>query len=129
MNKIFLSAFLAIEVFLLGACVTSVPISGDTRAGSVLKSDEARKVSTWAKSETKCNRVDSIDTKVIAVNPVGTGDTEASRKYGSVNERWVVNLCGMSVPFSVTFTPDGQGGTYTGTSHKPGDWLIPSVQP
>lgn len=105
-------------VFLLTACATPVPISGDTKAGDSLKSDTARQVSMWARVETKCDRIDSIETQVIKINPSGTGNTEAARKYGSVNERWVVNLCGKSVPFSVTFTPDGQGGTFFSTSRE-----------
>jgi len=105
-------------VLFLAACATSIPISGDTKAGDSLKSDTARQVSMWARVETKCDRIDSIETQVIKINPVGTGNTEGSMKYGSVNERWVVNLCGKSVPFSVTFTPDGQGGTFFSTSRE-----------
>lgn len=117
-NQGFLSALLAVGVLSLAACATSIPINGDTKAGDTLKSDTARKVSMWARAETKCDRIDSIETKVISVNPVGTGKSEASRKYGSVDERWVVNLCGNSIPFSVTFTPDGQGGTFFTTSRE-----------
>jgi hypothetical protein len=72
----------------------------------------------WAKVETKCDRIESIETQVISVNPIGTGNTAGEKKYGSVNERWVVNLCGKSIPFAVTFTPDGQGGTFFSTSRE-----------
>jgi len=100
------------------ACATPISISGNTKAGDTLKSDTAKQLSMWARVETKCERIESIDTQVIAVNPAGTGSTEGSKKYGSINERWVVNLCGKSIPFSVTFTPDGQGGTFFSTSRE-----------
>ncbi len=112
------AVLLFIGVLSIVACATPISISGETKAGKTLKSDTARQVSMWAKVETKCDRIDSIETKVISVNPVGTGNTPGSRKYGSVNERWVVNLCGKSIPFSVTFTPDGQGGTFFSTSRE-----------
>jgi hypothetical protein len=93
-------------------------MSGETKAGDTLKSDTARNISTWAKIETKCDHIDSIQTKIIKTNPIGTGKSVASREYGSVDEKWVVNLCGTSIPFLVTFTPDGQGGTFFRTSRE-----------
>jgi hypothetical protein len=70
----------------------------------------------WAKMETQCKQIDSIQTQALKVNPVGTGETEGSRKYGSVEERWIVNICNKEIPFLVTFTPDGQGGAFFSTS-------------
>lgn len=105
-----------IMVSLLAACATPVPMSGETRAGDTLKNDTTRNISAWAKMEAKCDRIDSIQTEIIKINPVGTGKTAGSRKHGSVDERWVVHLCGKAIPFSVTFTPDGQGGTFFSTS-------------
>jgi hypothetical protein len=97
-----------------------MPISGDTKAGETLRRDTAKQVSMQAKVAAKCDRIDSIETKVLSVNPVGTGNSEALKKYGSVNERWVVNLCDQSIPFFVTFIPDGQGGTFFSTSREAG---------
>jgi hypothetical protein len=111
-NKRFSVAIQLVGVLFVAACATPISISGNTKAEDTLKSDTVKQVSMWAKVETKCERIESIDTQVIAVNPAGTGNTEGERKYGSINERWVVNLCGKSIPFSVTFTPDGQGGTF-----------------
>lgn len=105
-------------ISLLAACATSIPMSGETRAGDTLKSDTARRISSWARIETKCDRIDSIQTQIVKTNPIGAGQSKASKKYGSVEERWVVNLCGKSIPFAVTFTPDGQGGTFFSTSRE-----------
>jgi hypothetical protein len=107
----------------LVACAASIPISGETRADDTLKSDVIRKISVWAKSDVKCDRVDSIKTQIIQINPIGTGDTPGARKYGSTDERWIVNLCGKSLPFGITFVPDGKGGTYFYTKRKPGEVL------
>ena len=118
MNHRFSIAIQLVGVLSVAACATPISISGNTKAGDTLKSDTAKQVSMWARVETKCERIDSIDTEVIAVNSAGTGNTAGSKKYGSINERWVVNLCGKSIPFSVTFTPDGQGGTFFSTSRE-----------
>jgi len=110
-------ATLVIFSFLIIGC-SSVDISGDSRADNTLKSDVSRKLSLWAKTETKCEKVDSIQTQILKTNPIGTGDSVASKRYGSIEEKWVVNLCGQNIPFSVIFTPDGQGGTYFRTSRE-----------
>jgi hypothetical protein len=107
-----------VAVLSLAACATPISIRGDTKAGDPLKSDTARQVSMWARVETKCDHIESIETQVISVNPIGTGNSEGARKYGSVNERWVVNLCGKPIPFAITFTPDGEGGTFFNISRE-----------
>jgi hypothetical protein len=99
----------------LTSCATTPPISGESKAGSILKSDVAMQVSTLAKIYASCERIDSFQTKILKINPVGSGKTAASIKFGSVEERWVANLCGQSMPFSVTLTPDGEGGTFFST--------------
>jgi hypothetical protein len=103
---------------LMIGCVTSTPTTGQTAAGSTLKKDTTRFVTMMAKAQEKCDLIDSIDTEIIKINPVGTGKTPASIKYGSSEERWKVNLCGKQVPYLVTFTPDGNGGTYFSTARE-----------
>ncbi len=99
-------------VLSLTSCATTIPVNGVSQAGKVLTADVVRQISMSAKIQTKCKDVDSIEAQYLKTNPVGTGDTAASIKYGSVEERWTVNLCGKKVPFFVVFTPDGEGGTY-----------------
>ena len=108
----------AIMSFSMISCATAVPTNGQTTAGSTLKGDTTRFVSMMAKVQEKCELIDSIDTEVIRINPVGTGKTPASMKYGSSEERWKVNLCGKQVPYLVTFTPDGAGGTFFSTARE-----------
>jgi len=112
MKRMSFLATLSICVYFLAGCASPIPFSGDSAAGTTLRADTLRMVSQRAMFEQKCDRVDSINARVVAVNPVGTGNTEASRMYGSVDERWVVTLCGEAKSYAVTFTPDGSGGTF-----------------
>lgn len=118
MNQRFAVAMQLVVASALAACATPTPISGNTRAGEMLKADTSRFVSMLAKVETKCDQIDSIETQLIKVNPVGTGNTAGAKRYGSTEERWVINLCNQSIPYAVTFTPDGQGGTFFATSRE-----------
>lgn len=102
--------------FILTSCATTSPISGESKAGDTLKSDVARQISMQAKIYGKCERIDSIQTQILKINPVGSGKTAASVRYGSIEERWVANLCGQNMPFLVTLTPDGEGGTFFSTT-------------
>ncbi|MGE8637293.1 MAG: hypothetical protein ACN6PR_01535 [Achromobacter sp.] len=109
----------AATVSVLAACATPqghAPTSGNTHAGATLKADVARNVSMQAQIQSNCQKVDAIQTEVVKIHPVGTGNSAASRQYGSVDERWMVNLCNQQIPFKVTLTPDGQGGTFFSTS-------------
>ena len=111
----FLSGILALALM---GCAAPIPVSGNTRAGDTLKSDVSRQLAMEAHLYTKCERIDSVTTEVLKTNAVGSGKTPASLKYGSVEERWTVALCGQRVPFQVTLTPDGEGGTYFLTSRE-----------
>ena len=115
-NKLcFLSSALALA---LTGCAAAISVNGNTSAGDTLKSDVSRKLGMEARVYTKCERIDSVTTEVLKTNAVGSGKTPASLKYGSVEERWTVALCGQRVPFQVTLTPDGEGGTYFSTSRE-----------
>ncbi|MDD3775519.1 MAG: hypothetical protein PHV08_06135 [Sulfurovaceae bacterium] len=114
-QKIKRSTFAIMAISTFFGCTSKVLISGESSAGPLLKSDTTRQVSLMAKIQAKCNKVDSISTQIIKINPIGTGKSAASKKYGSVDERWSVSLCNKNIPYLVTFTPDGEGGTYFST--------------
>ncbi len=109
------STFVIMAISTFFGCTSKVLISGESTTGALLKSDTARQVSLIAKIQAKCNKVDSISTQIIKINPIGTGKSVASKKYGSVDERWSVSLCNKNISYLVTFTPDGEGGTYFST--------------
>lgn len=102
-------------LLLANGCV-SYNFQGQSLASQSLKQDTAAHLVRMAKYKTKCNTHDSIETQTLAVNPPGTGGSSAAQKYGSVDERWTINLCGQSVQYNVIYVPDGQGGTYFNTS-------------
>ena len=118
MNKCILIVAVAV-LSLLSACATRIPVSGKTVAGDLLKADTTRDLVMRAKLEGNCDQISSIETQILFVSPRGTGRTPAERMYGGVNERWVVNLCGKSIRYLVTFTPDGDGGTFYLISREP----------
>ena len=74
------------------SCAAPISISGNTRAGDTLKSDISRQLGMQARLLTKCEHIDSVTTELLRTNPIGTGMTLASLKYGSVEERWTVAL-------------------------------------
>ena len=117
--KFKISLFLSVLLTcILGGCAGTVPINGETRAGDLLKSDTTKQIAVMAKIYAKCEKIDSIQTQALRTNPVGTGKTAASLKYGSVEERWSVKLCEQTIPFLVTFTPDGVGGTFISSTRE-----------
>ena len=87
-------------------------ISGQTTAKRKLQKDIAKVLAANTRGFHGCKKIDLITVAQIRVNPPGTGDSVASRQYGSVEERWTVSACGNSTPYLVTLTPDGEGGTF-----------------
>ena len=118
MNKCILIVAVAV-LSLLSACATPIPTSGKTVAGDLLKADTTRDLARRAKLEWSCDQITSIETQILSVSPRGTGGTPAARTYSGATERWVVNLCGKSIRYLVTFTADGDGGTFYLITREP----------
>lgn len=97
---------------ILGGCATGPTVSGDSSASPRLKSDAAQMVSLYAKAASKCERVESIQTHVLRVDPAVKANASGAATEGNIDERWTVRLCGAEMPFLVTFIPDGKGGTF-----------------
>lgn len=110
------------------ACTSLPPMKGETKAGETLRADVVRQLTGRAKFSANCaDTIESIQTQILRVNPIGTGNTAAAVQYGSVDERWVFSLCSQNIPFLVTFTPDGNGGTFFSTS--PDQVIKPNWKP
>jgi hypothetical protein len=105
-----------ISPLVLFACATapSVPTTGESIASAKLKSDATALVVVFAKAAAKCNTVDSIQIKVINVDPAIQGNASGAVTKGVVKELWTTQACGQAIPFEVAFTPDGKGGTFFG---------------
>jgi hypothetical protein len=105
-----------ISPLVLFACATApnVPTTGESIASAKLKADATALVVVFAKAAAKCNTVDSIQIKVINVDPAIQGNTSGAVTKGVVKELWTTQACGQAIPFEVAFTPDGKGGTFFG---------------
>jgi hypothetical protein len=97
----------------LAACASGPKFYGNTVADSRLRNDTSAIVVGVAMAKTKCKTVDSISTSVVSV-PKDIQGNSAGKIVGGgdIVERWVATACGQTAPFLVTFTPDGQGGSY-----------------
>ncbi|HAX69019.1 MAG: hypothetical protein KJZ72_19095 [Anaerolineales bacterium] len=73
-------------------------------ASEQLKSDVLSAISDAERSQNGCTTV-SLFSGQMMLRPEQSGD-------GSWVEIWQVNACGESHLYSVSFTPDGVGGTY-----------------
>ena len=113
-NQVTSAALISALCATLVACATVAPMQGNTTAGETLRVDVANSLTGRAKFLANCNGpIDNIQTEVLRTHPPGsTGVSAAAMKYGSIVERWTLNLCAKNVPFTVTFTPDGNGGTF-----------------
>jgi hypothetical protein len=109
-------AGLGVLGLILSGCASEVRRTGSTRAGDVLYRDAAHDLMARAKARQHCGKVDAIHTQTLQEIPPGaTGGSSYAPKYGSVMERWTVSLCNTQVPYRVTFTADGAGGTFFST--------------
>lgn len=89
---------------------------GQYPRGDVLYRDAAHDLMARARALHHCGKVDAIHTQTLQEIPPGaTGGSSYAPKYGSVMERWTVSLCNTQVPYRVTFTADGAGGTFFST--------------
>lgn len=97
----------------LAACASGPSFHGDTVAGSQLRNDASAIVIGATMAQTNCRSVDSISTSVVSVPDAIVADpTGHIVGGGDVVEHWVASACGQTAAFVVTFTPDGQGGTF-----------------
>ena len=82
--------------------------SGETHADSKLRSDTTNMIKTIVKAR-GCSSIDHIDAKVLHYEP---SNGQKGHVWGQ--EGWMVTGCGKPYPFLVSFTEDGNGGTFFG---------------
>lgn len=109
---------LSLSSGLMAACSMQPILRGESVADSSLKSDAARLVTEYAQAMTGCRYPQSIETEVLRVNPAAA-DSAGIGQFASVEERWVLTGCGLTVPFTVTFRPDAKGGTFIQVTAQP----------
>jgi len=89
-------------------------VPGDTNASALLLADTLKGASTaallkLAKRAKNCKAAELIDTSLT--HPPGTAN-EADKPAGHWEETWTFRGCGHDVQLTITFTPDGKGGTH-----------------
>ncbi len=105
-----------LSVLAIAGCATTlpVPVTGSTSASPRLKADTADFVIMYAKAKTNCPKVDSIVTELLQADPSAKSNSAGMLVEGKIEERWTAMLCAQEAKFRITFTPDGNGGTYFG---------------
>jgi hypothetical protein len=83
-------------------------VSYEGNADEQLKTDTLQLIAQYEQAQGGCNDV-TLFIGNMMTRPEQTED-------GSWSEMWQVNACGESHLYSITFTPDGVGGTYISAS-------------
>lgn len=89
-------------------------VPGDTNASAILLADTLKGATPaallkLAKRAKDCKTADLIDTNLI--HPPRAA-SEADKPAGHWEETWTFRGCGRDVQLTVTFSPDGKGGTH-----------------
>ena len=97
----------------LGGCAPTGPsFSGESVASKRLRDDAMQIVGPFSLGRTSSKKIDSVKTTVLGVEGELKGNSNGIVTEGVTMERWVASACGQDIPFVVTFTPDGQGGSF-----------------
>ncbi len=97
----------------LGGCATVGPsFSGQSVASNQLRDDAMQIISAASLGRAGCDKIDSVKTTVLSVKGELKGNSDGMVTEGITTERWVASACGHDIPFLVTFTPDGEGGSF-----------------
>lgn len=88
-------------------------IPGESKASLVLKHDVSKLLlaSASVNLDFAANDPNCVE-KVSAKNIVRTKIVNPSAGQGAWKEIWYVEICHKTIPYEVSFLPDGSGGTY-----------------
>lgn len=101
-------AAVAFLVLPAAANIGQSTMSYEGNADEQLKADTLQLIAQYEQAQSGCNDV-TLFIGNMMTRPEQTED-------GSWIETWQVNACGESHLYSITFTPDGVGGTYISAS-------------
>ena len=87
-------------------------IPGESKAGLVLKHDVSKLLlaSASVNSDFAVSNPNCVE-QVSAKNIVRTKIVNSRADQGSWKEIWYVQICHKTIPFEISFLPDGSGGT------------------
>lgn len=85
-------------------------VPGNTGASPLLQRDTLTVINVMdGADDTTCAKRTIVNTEIVKV-PISAGDT--------TQERWLLDRCGKTIPYLVTFTPSKQGGTDIGVKQE-----------
>lgn len=85
-------------------------VPGNTGATPLLQRDTLTVINVMdGADDTTCAKRTIVNTEIVKV-PISAGDT--------TQERWILDRCGKTIPYLVTFTPSKQGGTDIGVKQE-----------
>ena len=101
-------------VLALVACqpTFNVGFTGKSHADERLRQDTLRLVSLFV-ARKGCDSIEHVDSSVLFYEPT---NGEPNHVWGK--EGWMVTGCSTPYPFFITFTEDGQGGTFVGVTQS-----------
>lgn len=99
-------------LLVLAACASGPKFYGQSVADSRLRADTMLFIVGPTQAATNCKQVDSIQTSILSVDKDLKGNAAGKVIKGDTSERWVATACGKTAGFRVTYTPDGQGGSF-----------------
>jgi len=108
MNLFKLGIITIILSFLLGCqSSTGLKINGVSNTDSTLKNKTLNMVKLVINAK-GCSNIERIDIKVILHEP-----KNGKKNHIWGKEEWVAKACSKTFPFALTFTEDGNNGTYS----------------
>lgn len=122
MSKIYVKTSLSLIFgLMLTACgaIQYASIPGESKADLVLKHDVSKQLLRFASinlefASNNPNCIESVSVK----NIVDTQLVYRSANQNFWKEIWFVKICNKTIPYEISFSPDGSGGTYFNISQR-----------
>lgn len=102
-------AMLLAAALMLSACGTTYPWQGESLLSEPQRSRIASQFANVAMTLHRCDKVDSITSRVTKTTNAVNGQGPLAPGDGSVAERWVLRLCGREVEADVYHGLDKNG--------------------
>ncbi|QYY36995.1 hypothetical protein [Ruficoccus sp. ZRK36] len=80
--------------------------TGNSHANDLLKKDTLALISTYVQAN-GCNDISHVDVKSLHYEPMN-----GQKGHVWAKEGWMITGCGKPYPFVVTYTEDGEGGSF-----------------
>ena len=93
-------------------------VTGETVATTAFQKETLSNIDFFVLTS-DCNRIDAVHARIINTSPDIKVNAWGALLAGEVQEVWTVSYCGKVKDYSVTFVPDGRGGTHYKVTDDP----------